>query len=684
MEDGVLIVVQVDGTRVRVAPGPVGHHADAAIWSPDGRRLLYVTETDTPSFQVWDSQTGATLDLGREIGGLLAGPLDSADVTWSPGGSRLLFRGSPDGVPGVSVMDVLTEQAWQVTDRAATLVSWLDEQSILLSAEPEGQSEVLSVVEIGPPVRLFTETLTLAHGLRHVPHAISPDGRHLARFDANDPDSPRLVLESLPDYKPPASYALPLDEAWPATSEETTLLWSPDGRWIACSAEAGASLERPGAHTQLVDTTRLTAAAGEELPDAGVLGLDHFHSLAWSPDSRLLAGLSCAHSACSLSVVDVALNQVTEVASGETFQLWDVAWSPGGVYLAYSFARPGKEMAAVSLWDRGTGDQIDLMPTTGAHPITDLQWTSDGCRLYIAQREDRADSGLSPAAIWALGPAWEDLWLVAPDAAVGGENDSPRPCPAPLLAGRRLVAYYGTPLGPGLGVLGRNDIDATLALLNEQVQAYRDLDPEVETLPVFHMVTTIADAHPGDDGDYNHRVQHGLIRQWMEGVEAVGGWSILDVQPGRADLETEWDAVEPLLRERNVHLAVDPEFIVGDGEIPGQDLGRVTGLQVNHLQAKLDRLARTMGRRKLLVIHQFDNRMLHQKAMILDYPFVELVWDADGFGGPGAKVGDYQQYREEAGFEHGGFKLFYNEDTPLMTPQQVLSLEPPPRLVIYQ
>lgn len=73
VEDGVLIVVQVDGTRVRVAPEPVGHNGDAAMWSPAGRWLLYVTETDTPSFQVWDSQTGKTLDLGRETGGFLAG-----------------------------------------------------------------------------------------------------------------------------------------------------------------------------------------------------------------------------------------------------------------------------------------------------------------------------------------------------------------------------------------------------------------------------------------------------------------------------------------------------------------------------------------------------------------------------------------------------------------------------------
>jgi hypothetical protein len=235
-----------------------------------------------------------------------------------------------------------------------------------------------------------------------------------------------------------------------------------------------------------------------------------------------------------------------------------------------------------------------------------------------------------------------------------------------------------------LGVLGRNDIATTLELLNEQAQVYRDLDPGVETVPVFHMVTTIADSYPGDDGDYNHRVAPDLIRRWIEGAKEAGGWSILDLQPGRADLATEWAVVEPLLLEPTVHLAVDPEFIVGDGEVPGDNLGRITGPQVNQIQAWLDRVARITGHRKILVVHQFNDRMIQQKGAILDYPFVELVWDADGFGSPWAKIEDYQQYRYEAGFEHGGFKLFYNEDEPLMTPEQVLALEPPPRVVIYQ
>jgi hypothetical protein len=257
-------------------------------------------------------------------------------------------------------------------------------------------------------------------------------------------------------------------------------------------------------------------------------------------------------------------------------------------------------------------------------------------------------------------------------------------CPASLLVGRRVVAFYGTPLGPGLGILGRYDITTTLALLTDQVQAYRDLDPTVETVPAFHMVVTIADGYAGEDGDYNHRVPTDTIRLWIDGARAAGAWVFLDLQVGRADLEAELDIVEPFLWESGVHLAVDPEFIVSADQVPGEQLGQISGPQINRIQARLDRISRAVGERKILIIHQFDDRMIESKHCILDYPCVDLVWDADGFGSPGAKIGDYVQYSQEPGFEYGGFKLFYDYDTPLMSPADVLRLSPPPVVVIYQ
>jgi len=247
-----------------------------------------------------------------------------------------------------------------------------------------------------------------------------------------------------------------------------------------------------------------------------------------------------------------------------------------------------------------------------------------------------------------------------------------------------LIGYYGT-TGPGLGILGRYDLATTLDLLNEQIQPYRDLDPCVEIVPVFHIVTTVADASPGADGDYNHRMPHESIQEWIDGVKAAGGLAVLDVQVGRGSVMTELSLLEPLLLQPNVHLAIDPEFIVGEVEVPGTDLGRISGEGINEAQAWLNGVAERAGEHKALVIHQFDDRMVLNKEVIQDYPLVDLVWDADGtWTGPAAKIADYNQYRQEGGFEYGGIKLFYKCDSPLMTPEQVMSLDPPPAYIIYQ
>lgn len=247
------------------------------------------------------------------------------------------------------------------------------------------------------------------------------------------------------------------------------------------------------------------------------------------------------------------------------------------------------------------------------------------------------------------------------------------------------VGLYGTPAGRGLGVLGTAPVTDTVAMAVRQAEAYQALLPEMRVIPFFHMVVTIADPHPGPDGNYVHRVSTERIQLWIDAARANGLACVLDIQPGYSPLETELAFVDPFLRQSGVHLAIDPEFMMLDGiSVPGQRIGTMTGAHVNQAQAWLDVIAAETGERKVLVIHQFDDRMFNGKADIIDYPAVELVWDADGFGGPGAKYGDYRQYAGEPGFEHGGFKLFYDYDVPLMAPADVVVLEPLPVFVVYQ
>lgn len=247
------------------------------------------------------------------------------------------------------------------------------------------------------------------------------------------------------------------------------------------------------------------------------------------------------------------------------------------------------------------------------------------------------------------------------------------------------VGLYGTPGGRGLGILGTAPATETVAMVARQAEAYQVLIPDIRVVPFFHMVVTVADPFPGADGDYVHRVSTERIQLWIDVARAHGLLCVLDIQPGYSPLESELAFVDPFLRQPGVHLALDPEFMMLDGvSVPGQRIGTMTGTHVNQAQAWLDVVAAETGERKVLVIHQFDDRMFSGKADIIDYPAVALVWDADGFGGPGAKIADYRQYASEPGFEHGGFKLFYDYDVPLMTPAQVLDLLPLPAFVVYQ
>jgi len=254
-----------------------------------------------------------------------------------------------------------------------------------------------------------------------------------------------------------------------------------------------------------------------------------------------------------------------------------------------------------------------------------------------------------------------------------------------LLQGRMLVGLYGSPGGRGLGILGRYSPAKTISLTLEQAVAYQALLTDTQVVPFFHLVVTIADGYPGADGAYSHRVSMDTVQAWIDAARAHGLWSVVDVQVGHSPLDAELAYVEPFLRQRTVHLAIDPEFVMSDTtRIPGTDLGFMTGAQINHVQAWLNGLAAEVGERKILVIHQFNDRMFDGKEEIDDYPLVELVWDADGFGPPGPKIKDYVQYAGEPGFEYGGMKIFYEYDDPLMSPAYVLSLQPRPAFVVYQ
>jgi hypothetical protein len=77
--------------------------------------------------------------------------------------------------------------------------------------------------------------------------------------------------------------------------------------------------------------------------------------------------------------------------------------------------------------------------------------------------------------------------------------------------------------------------------------------------------------------------------------------------------------------------------------------------------------------------------MITNKRVIEPVPNVETVIHADGFGIRRHKIKKYNMLVRDQPVQYGGFKLFVEQDTDLLSPVEVLEvLEPNPAVVSYQ
>ncbi len=248
----------------------------------------------------------------------------------------------------------------------------------------------------------------------------------------------------------------------------------------------------------------------------------------------------------------------------------------------------------------------------------------------------------------------------------------------------RVVAFYGAPQSERLGVLGIGPPARAAARLKRVARAYAT--PAKPVLPAFELISTIANAHPGDDGMYRTHQSDATIERYLLAARKVKALLLLDVQPGRGDFVSEAQRLQRWLLEPDVGLALDPEWHVGDGEVPGQSIGSVTAEQVNEVSAYVSNLVVKHDLpEKLFVIHQFTDGMIVNKERVQRPRGLAVTMNVDGFGNPANKISKYKGFTssESAGF-HNGFKLFFEEDTDLMTHKDVLALRPAPDLVVYE
>jgi hypothetical protein len=270
-----------------------------------------------------------------------------------------------------------------------------------------------------------------------------------------------------------------------------------------------------------------------------------------------------------------------------------------------------------------------------------------------------------------------------------GKPAKPKPPPELPRGGRRifpryrLVGFYGAPQDDALGALGIGSPTQMAARLRKAARPYRRGGRPV--LPTFELIATVASGAPGNDGNYSYRQPAAVIDRYLKAARKERALLLLDVQPGRADFMSEVRRLRPWLEQPDVSLALDPEWRVGPGQIPGKVIGTVGVDEVNRVTRYVRGIVRQKRLpQKLLLIHQFTPDMIPQKQRLLRPRELAVTVNIDGFGDQPNKIAKYDELvGHDHGFHHG-FKLFYEEDTNLMSPKQVLRLRPKPEIVVYE
>jgi hypothetical protein len=245
-----------------------------------------------------------------------------------------------------------------------------------------------------------------------------------------------------------------------------------------------------------------------------------------------------------------------------------------------------------------------------------------------------------------------------------------------------LVAYYGTAQTASMGVLGEDTPDRITTRLRAAAKPYAASGRKVQI--VYELIVSIADPHPGADGNYSHNIPMEYVEQYVRAAQRNKALLVLDLQPGRTDFLTNAKQFRWALKHPWVGLALDPEWRMGPGEVPAQTIGQVRAAEINAVSRWLAILARNHNLpQKLFLIHQFRSDMVINIQNVVVRPRLATVQHVDGFGSQSQKLATYNRVARPDMF-HMGFKLFYDEDIDMFTPGETMRIRPRLEFVSYQ
>ena len=254
----------------------------------------------------------------------------------------------------------------------------------------------------------------------------------------------------------------------------------------------------------------------------------------------------------------------------------------------------------------------------------------------------------------------------------------------PILGHYRVVAYYGGPDGPALGALGNGTPDQMATRIAQTAALWARYGKPVQ--PAMELIATVAQGSPGPSGTYSHAVPAEAVQRYLDAAHRHHMLLILDFQPGRGEFLPQMQAMSRFLLDPSVSIALDPEWKMGPHQVPATVIGSSSAASINAVVRYLSALV--VAHRlpdKLLLVHQFRLSMLPDRSSIHGAAGIELVLHADGFGTPSEKLATWGAMRVPGRPWGTGFKLFLRQDSPMLTPAQVMAaVRPAPDVITYQ
>ena len=308
--------------------------------------------------------------------------------------------------------------------------------------------------------------------------------------------------------------------------------------------------------------------------------------------------------------------------------------------------------------------------------------------LRVADPRDTHDSiqTVTSQDTIALGRQWGSNENYQSRVALAGNGELPGGGGL-VFPGRRMVALYGHPYGPELGVMGEQDPAQAAELAMQYASWYAPLDDQ-PVIPAFEVIVTVASEFPGEDGNYSNETPIEDIVPYVDAILEAGGYAVLDLQPGQGSFLEQAKMYEDLLKRPNVGLALDAEWKLNPGEAPLSRIGSATAEEINVVADWLAQLVRDNNLpQKLLILHQFQLAMYPDRENIrTGQPELAWVLHADGHGVPEQKFDTWNVLREglDPNF-YMAWKNFIDEDTPTFTPEETYdTVNPRPWFVSYQ